>query len=124
MEPLLALISRFGVFNLVHSNIFIFTLFVDYFDKFRQVSVTLLRIRHITTGRYLGVDELANEKFVQLLHRDKACYINTAFIFSQNKDTRKQTLDEKEEEGMGVATIRYGETNAFIKHIEHDVWLV
>lgn len=32
-------------------------------------------------------------------------------------------LEEKEEEGMGVATIRYGETNAFIRHVERDVWL-
>ena len=32
-------------------------------------------------------------------------------------------LDEKEEEGMGQATVRYGETNAFIRHVEREVWL-
>jgi hypothetical protein len=58
-----------------------------------------------------------------LLHRDRASFINTAFVFCQNKDPKKQTFDEKEEEGMGLLTIRYGETNAFIRHIEHEVWL-
>jgi hypothetical protein len=32
-------------------------------------------------------------------------------------------LDEKEEEGMGQATVQYGETNAFIRHVEREVWL-
>nr|CAD2193319.1 unnamed protein product [Meloidogyne enterolobii] len=82
------------------------------------------RIRHITTGRYLGVVEGMNEKLVQLLHRDRATYQNSAFVLCPNKDPKKQMLvDEKEEEGMGQATIRYGETNAFIRHVEREVWL-
>lgn len=32
-------------------------------------------------------------------------------------------LEEKEEEGMGIATIRYGETDAFIQHIKTQLWL-
>lgn len=32
-------------------------------------------------------------------------------------------LEEKEEEGMGTATIRYGETDAFIQHIKTQLWL-
>ena len=32
-------------------------------------------------------------------------------------------LEEKEEEGMGVAVIRYGETDAFIQHIDSQLWL-
>lgn len=32
-------------------------------------------------------------------------------------------LDEKEDEGMGVAMIRYGETCAFIQHADTQLWL-
>lgn len=65
-----------------------------------------------------------NEKLVQLLHRDRATYQNSAFVLCPNKDPKKQMLvDEKEEEGMGQATICYGETNAFIRHVEREVWL-
>uniref|UniRef100_A0A914H250 Ryanodine receptor n=1 Tax=Globodera rostochiensis TaxID=31243 RepID=A0A914H250_GLORO len=81
------------------------------------------RVRHITTGRYLGVVEGINEKLVQLLHKERATYANSAFVLAQNKDPRKQMLDEKEEEGMGIAAIRYGETNAFIRHADREVWL-
>lgn len=83
----------------------------------------VFRIRHITTGRYLGVVDGMGEKLVQLIHKDRASYYATAFVMCSNKDQKKQLLDEKEEEGMGVATIRYGETNAFIRHVEKDVWL-
>lgn len=79
----------------------------------------VFRVRHITTGRYLGVIDNA----VQLFHKDKADYELTAFVMCQNKDPKKQMLDEKEEEGMGVATIRYGETNAFIQHVKSQLWL-
>ncbi|KAL3078921.1 hypothetical protein niasHS_014703 [Heterodera schachtii] len=81
------------------------------------------RVRHITTGRYLGVVEGVNEKLVQLLHKERATYANSAFVLAQNKDPRKQKPDEKEEEGMGIATIRYGETNAFIRHADKELWL-
>uniref|UniRef100_A0A0N5AR96 Ryanodine receptor n=1 Tax=Syphacia muris TaxID=451379 RepID=A0A0N5AR96_9BILA len=77
------------------------------------------RIRHITSGRYLGVQENA----VQLYHKDKADFDLTAFVMCQNKDPKKQMLEEKEEEGMGTATIRYGETDAFIQHIKTQLWL-
>ncbi|VDN03294.1 unnamed protein product [Thelazia callipaeda] len=77
------------------------------------------RIRHITSGRYLGVMENA----VQLYHKDKAEFDTTAFVMYQTKDLKKQMLEEKEEEGMGIATIFYGETNAFIQHIKTELWL-
>lgn len=32
-------------------------------------------------------------------------------------------LEEKEEEGMGTATILYGETDAFIQHVKTQLWL-
>lgn len=32
-------------------------------------------------------------------------------------------LEEKEEEGMGAATIQYGETNAFIQHVKTQLWM-
>ncbi|KAI6237110.1 hypothetical protein M3Y95_00230500 [Aphelenchoides besseyi] len=77
------------------------------------------RIRHITTGRYLGV----YDNTVQLFHKDRCSYELTAFVMCQNKDPKKQMLDEKEEEGMGTATIMYGETNAFIQHVKSQLWL-
>ncbi|CAG9530378.1 unnamed protein product [Cercopithifilaria johnstoni] len=76
------------------------------------------RIRHITSGRYLGV----MENVIQLYDRDKAEFDATAFVMYQTKDLKKQLKEEKEE-GMGVATIRYGETNAFIQHIKTELWL-
>ncbi|KAK6050668.1 MIR domain protein [Cooperia oncophora] len=79
----------------------------------------LFRIKHITSGRYLGVLENA----VQLYHKDKADFDLTAFVMCQNKDPKKQMLDEKEEEGMGAATIQYGETNAFIQHVKTQLWM-
>ena len=79
----------------------------------------VFRIKHITSGRYLGVLENA----VQLYHKDKADFDLTAFVMCQNKDPKKQMLDEKEEEGMGTTTIRYGETNAFIQHVKTQLWL-
>ncbi|CAI4225083.1 unnamed protein product [Auanema sp. JU1783] len=79
----------------------------------------VFRIKHITSGRYLGVIENA----VQLYHKDKADFDLTAFVMCQNKDPKKQMLEEKEEEGMGTATIRYGETNAFIQHVKTQLWL-
>uniref|UniRef100_A0A915B3X3 Ryanodine receptor n=2 Tax=Parascaris TaxID=6254 RepID=A0A915B3X3_PARUN len=79
----------------------------------------VFRVRHITSGRYLGVMENA----VQLYHKDKADFDTTAFVMSQNKDPKKQMLDEKEEEGMGTATILYGETDAFIQHVKTQLWL-
>lgn len=39
------------------------------------------------------------------------------------QDLKKQMLEDKEEEGMGVATIHYGETDAFIQHIKTELWL-
>ncbi|VDO61856.1 unnamed protein product [Heligmosomoides polygyrus] len=79
----------------------------------------LFRIKHITSGRYLGVLENA----VQLYHKDKADFELTAFVMCQNKDPKKQMLEEKEEEGMGAATIQYGETNAFIQHVKTQLWM-
>ncbi|KAJ1347269.1 hypothetical protein KIN20_002290 [Parelaphostrongylus tenuis] len=79
----------------------------------------LFRIKHITSGRYLGVLDNA----VQLYHKDKADFDVTAFVMCQNKDPRKQIMEEKEDEGMGTATIRYGETNAFIQHVKTQLWM-
>ncbi|KAK6101668.1 RIH domain family protein [Brugia pahangi] len=67
---------------------------------------------------YLGV----MENVIQLYDKDKAEFDTTAFVMYQTKDLKKQLLEEKEE-GMGIATIRYGETNAFIQHIKTELWL-
>lgn len=44
------------------------------------------RIRHITTGRYLGVvDGISGEKLVQLIHKDCSSFETTAFVLYLNK---------------------------------------
>uniref|UniRef100_A0A914XP97 Ryanodine receptor n=1 Tax=Plectus sambesii TaxID=2011161 RepID=A0A914XP97_9BILA len=80
----------------------------------------VFRVRHITSGRYLG---LGAENQVQLLKKDKADYESTAFIMLSEKDVKRQGLEEKEEEGMGPPTIKYGETVVFLQHLNTNLWL-
>uniref|UniRef100_A0AAN0LPN8 Ryanodine receptor n=1 Tax=Polyphagotarsonemus latus TaxID=1204166 RepID=A0AAN0LPN8_9ACAR len=79
-----------------------------------------LRIQHITTGRYLGINE-NNE--ICLLSRDEASVAKTAFCLRQNKDDKKMVIDEKEEEVIGSPLIKYGDTSFFLQHIDTGFWL-
>ena len=80
------------------------------------------RIVHITTGRYLSVKEGGT---VSLVSRDKAKLDETAFFLKANKDDKSFGLDdkEKEEEGMGPANIKYGDTFFYIQHATSGLWL-
>ncbi|KRX28175.1 Ryanodine receptor 44F [Trichinella nelsoni] len=78
------------------------------------------RIRHITSGRFLALNE---DNQVCLLHKDKASFESTAFIMISSKDVKRSTFEEKEEEGMGVATVKYGETVIFLQHLQSNLWL-
>ncbi|MCP9259463.1 Ryanodine receptor 44F [Dirofilaria immitis] len=80
------------------------------------------RIRHITSGRHDFPIFGVMENVIQLYDKDKAEFDTTAFVMYQTKDLKKQLVEEKEE-GMGIATIHYGETNAFIQHIKTELWL-
>ncbi|KRZ77566.1 Ryanodine receptor 44F, partial [Trichinella papuae] len=78
------------------------------------------RIRHITSGRFLALNE---DNQVCLLHKDRASFESTAFIMISSKDVKRSTFEEKEEEGMGVATVKYGETVIFLQHLQSNLWL-
>lgn len=79
-----------------------------------------LRIHHITTGRYLGINE---SKEVCLISRDVATVESTAFCLRQTKDDKKTVIDEKDEEVIGTPLIKYGDTTVFLQHLETGLWL-
>ncbi|KAG8184852.1 hypothetical protein JTE90_012099 [Oedothorax gibbosus] len=79
-----------------------------------------LRVRHITTGRYLAYND---NKEVILVEKDKASVAATAFGLWQTKDDKKVVLDEKEEEVLGSPLIKYGDTTVFLQHQETGLWL-
>ncbi|RWS25625.1 ryanodine receptor-like protein, partial [Leptotrombidium deliense] len=79
-----------------------------------------VRIHHITTGRYFGINE--NHEII-LVARESATVAETAFCLRQNKDDKKIVLDEKEEEVIGSPLIKYGDTSFFLQHMETSYWL-
>lgn len=84
-----------------------------------------LRIRHITTGKYLGVDDRLH---LCLLQKNEATVEKTAFCLRLTKDDSKGSRgsgdsDEKDEEVIGVPMIKYGDTSFFIQHIDSQMWL-
>lgn len=83
-----------------------------------------LRIRHITTGKYLGV---CNSQLC-LLPKVEATVERTAFCLRLTKDDSKGSKtgdggDDKDEEVIGSPMIKYGDTSLFIQHIESQRWL-
>lgn len=79
-----------------------------------------LRIHHITTGKYLGINQ---SKEICLVSREQATVENTAFCLRQAKDDKKIVLDDKEEEVIGSPLIKYGDTTVFLQHFETGLWL-
>ncbi|KFD64964.1 hypothetical protein M514_11549 [Trichuris suis] len=80
----------------------------------------VFRIRHVTSGRFLAVTA---DGQVSLVHKDKATFESTAFITVSSKDVKRTSFEEKEEEGMGVAALKYGETVTFLQHLQTGLWL-
>ncbi|KAK3094056.1 hypothetical protein FSP39_023525 [Pinctada imbricata] len=76
------------------------------------------RIRHVTSGRYLGVTQ---DKHVVTLHRNKATEKAVTFILLQSKDEKKMA-EGREDEGMGKCDIKYGDTMVFIQHYDTGLW--
>ncbi|XP_042194266.1 ryanodine receptor 3 isoform X3 [Callorhinchus milii] len=77
------------------------------------------RLRHITTGLYLGLDE---EQGLVLLDREKADTKVSSFCFR----TSKEKLDlgaQKETDGMGNPEIKYGDSLCIIQHLASGLWL-
>ncbi|UYV64349.1 RYR2 [Cordylochernes scorpioides] len=79
-----------------------------------------LRVRHITTGRYMAFNE---NREVILVTREEASVNSTAFCLRHTKDDKKIVLDEKEEEVIGSPLIKYGDTTVFLQHLETGLWI-
>lgn len=80
-------------------------------------------MHHITTGRYLGIND-NNE--ICLLSREEATISKTAFCFRANKEKNKddkRESDEKDEEIIGFPLIKFGDTTVFVQHVETGLWL-
>ncbi|KAH0998941.1 hypothetical protein HUJ05_009475, partial [Dendroctonus ponderosae] len=79
-----------------------------------------MRIRHITTGRYLAVNE-SNELY--LVSREEATTALTAFCLRHEKDDQKVVLEDKDLEVIGSAIIKYGDSTVIVQHSESGLWL-
>ncbi|KAF5896903.1 ryanodine receptor 1-like isoform X3, partial [Clarias magur] len=77
------------------------------------------RIRHITTGRYLCLDE---EKGLLVLDPEKANTKQSAFCFRASKE-KVEVVKKRDVEGMGVPEIKYGESMCFVQHVSTGLWL-
>ncbi|XP_070180339.1 ryanodine receptor-like isoform X4 [Littorina saxatilis] len=79
------------------------------------------RIRHVTSGRYLSV---THDNQVVTSHRNNADEKSTVFSLVQTKDEKKQQQGEtREDEGMGHADLKYGDSVVFIQHEDSGLWL-
>ena len=79
-----------------------------------------MRIKHITTGMYLGVDE---NNTLMLLKREDANLANSCFYLREEKDDNKVILEEKDLEIIGVATVQYDDKEVIVQHIESGLWM-
>ncbi|XP_042892542.1 ryanodine receptor-like isoform X4 [Penaeus japonicus] len=79
-----------------------------------------MRIRHITTGRYLGINE--NNDLV-LLHREEATLAATSFYLREEKDDNKVILEDKDLEVIGTPLIKYGDSTVIVQHVDTGLWL-
>ncbi|XP_063236802.1 ryanodine receptor isoform X2 [Bacillus rossius redtenbacheri] len=79
-----------------------------------------MRIRHLTTGRYLGVNE-NNELY--LVSKDEATLALSTFCLRQEKDDQKVVLEEKDLEVIGAPIIKYGDSTVIMQHSESGLWL-
>jgi ryanodine receptor 2 len=77
-----------------------------------------VRLRHITSGRYLGV--INGE--ISVIHRDKANADAITFILTPTKDDKRST-DADTEETMGQPIIKYGDTLVYMQHVKTGWWL-
>lgn len=79
-----------------------------------------MRIRHLTTGRYLGVNE-NNELF--LVAKEEANVSISTFCLRQEKDDQKVVLEDKDLEVIGAPIIKYGDSTVIVQHCDSGLWL-
>ncbi|CAB1315998.1 unnamed protein product [Coregonus sp. 'balchen'] len=77
------------------------------------------RVRHITTGRYLCLDE---EKGLLVVDPEKANAKMSAFCFRISKE-KIEVAQKRDVEGMGTPEIKYGESMCFVQHVSTGLWL-
>ncbi|XP_033127881.1 ryanodine receptor 2-like [Anneissia japonica] len=77
------------------------------------------RIKHITSGKYLAINE---EKDVFIAPKQNADHISSVFCLRQSKDDQEE-FDNKGEQGMRQAEIKYGDSTVFIQHYSTQLWL-
>ena len=79
-----------------------------------------MRIRHLTTGMYLGVSE---QNDLCLLNRDDANLTNTCFYFREGKDDNKVILEDKDLEIIGSPSVIYDDCTVIVQHIDSGLWM-
>nr|XP_015196138.1 PREDICTED: ryanodine receptor 1 [Lepisosteus oculatus] len=77
------------------------------------------RVRHVTTGRYLGLDE---EKGLMVVDPERANTKMSAFCFRASKE-KLEVAPKRDVEGMGTPEIKYGESMCFVQHVSTGLWL-
>ncbi|XP_053461557.1 ryanodine receptor 1 isoform X2 [Nycticebus coucang] len=78
-----------------------------------------LRIRHVTTGRYLALTE---DQGLVVVDASKAHTKATSFCFRISKE-KLDTAPKRDVEGMGPPEIKYGESLCFVQHVASGLWL-
>uniref|UniRef100_A0A8C5AW04 Ryanodine receptor 1 n=1 Tax=Gadus morhua TaxID=8049 RepID=A0A8C5AW04_GADMO len=78
------------------------------------------RVRHITTGRYLCLDE---EKGLVVVDPERANTKMSAFSFRATKQEKSDVAQKRDVEGMGIPEIKYGESMCFVQHVSTGLWL-
>lgn len=79
-----------------------------------------MRIRHLTTGRYLCVNE-TNELY--LVRKEDATISSSTFGLRQEKDDLKVVLEDKDLEIIGAPIIKYGDSTVIMQHAESGLWV-
>ncbi|XP_058809913.1 ryanodine receptor [Phymastichus coffea] len=79
-----------------------------------------MRIRHLTTGRYLAVKD-NNE--LHLVDRKQANIDTSTFWFRQEKDDQKIVLEDKDLEVIGTPIIKYGDSTVIMQHAHLCLWV-
>ncbi|XP_069500422.1 ryanodine receptor 1 isoform X4 [Ambystoma mexicanum] len=77
------------------------------------------RVRHVTTGRYLALEE---EKGLILVDAERGNTKATAFCFRASKE-KLDVAPKRDVEGMGAPEIKYGESMCFVQHASSGLWL-
>uniref|UniRef100_A0A8C4VI92 Ryanodine receptor 3 n=1 Tax=Falco tinnunculus TaxID=100819 RepID=A0A8C4VI92_FALTI len=77
------------------------------------------RLRHITTGKYLALNE---DEGLAMLEREKSDTTSTAFCFRELKEKQDSSL-KRDIDGMGVPEIKYGDSICFVQHVASALWL-